>query len=303
MLGRVLQVILLFLPLTAFADHEPWPYPRVYSFYQTMEIPLRFEEVELLGRHAGVGGYRAEDIRLNRWVSVDNRVRTVSFPRIGAREVSGDTYIGIDQHGRLIQLLQLADRRVAFVLSGDLKLKTFLLTTEWHLIAIAEDGRVFQFDQNLWSRNPMIPVLRNALLRWVGLLGFGGLALWQASPWLEGFFPGLSMQYAAATGAAGYTLLEFLNGARRYETANENHMGLREWTYVLPNFLRMEPELDPETELVLDYSLIGEEYNATVFSLLQPSLGFDPEARGNFAYRCEHELLPRGRAPGAPRPY
>lgn len=244
------------------------------GFAQTIHGPFTFKQVELVSRVHSVGLWRGGDITLKPWI-----------------EVSENAYLGLDKDGRALNVIRLKDRTIAFVLSGERKIKDLFFRAPGTLLAIDADGEVLRYEQRAWAQSSVREIVAKSFRNYgITMCSAGGL-LWFYS-WLAQV-PLVSPEIVGSLGLSSVSalLIEAFRASVRFERQNESTDGFRALGVKVDKFHRSEFLRGPDGEIA-DYDL-GEGRS------LQALLGTRTEQwdEANFDLTCEHELLPRGIPP------
>ncbi len=240
---------------------------------------LDFPQVELVRRNHAIGLYEGQPLRLRPWNPVSARVA-----------------IGVDARGRLFHVLDLGDRTVGYLLSGDKEIRAAFLTRRGALVAVDREGRLYQYSEALWGRSGLRRILAGSLARFVAAAGAVAVAL-TAYHWLAyGFLwpPSPETLAAFAMGAVGLAMIEGFRAGVRYEAQNALTDGLRPLGASVPGYRRFESD-------GTDAALIGSEGGRSLRGLLEKS-AFRPADASNFDVQEKHFRLPRGIDPKAWEP-
>lgn len=277
-------VVSLCLPARA---HDALP---EIEFNQTLHGYISFSEVEMVARNHAIGLYRGGKVRLQPWVAVSDQVS-----------------IGVDQEGRLLQIVTLLDeydesgklkrqgRTLGFVLGPSQKIDDLFFAAPGLLIAIGRSGEVFSFSWDLWRKSKLPGILKRAgLITGATVCGVGAITYVSAcylglSPLSH---PMLIQFFGLVTTTVG--IQSFFVGAR-YESENETPNGLiadlgRVDNYKSSSFVR------GRDGRIVDYILYSDKGRSSLRELIGSS--FDLVNRNqSFQKTCEHDLLPRGIPP------
>jgi hypothetical protein len=264
------------------------------EFRQTFHTPLDFSNVELLGRNPAVVPYGEGSIRLVTWVELDERKRNFTTPNGTEIKVSGETYIGIDAQGRVLHVLQLNDRIVAYILSGEKRFSDLIVSRNDHIFGLTEFGELQQFDPKVWALSPMRRIAAAAIIRTGAIFGITSTALALAYPFIQDYLPGQSLPLLMGMVGVIVPGLEARSASRRFELANQNPDGFVPLNQFFTTHDRSEPVFSPDSGQPIDY-LIGENgFRVSLTTLLPELPAYDPSRTADLTYNCQHELLPRG---------
>lgn len=249
------------------------------SFHRSIENPMQFRNIELINRNPKVGLHREESLSLRTWVALSDR-----------------SFVGLDGRGRLLWVANLAERPMAFLLSGTLNLRAFFLSEEGHLLAVDSAGEVYQYGPAKWSKSRIQYVVRRYLASTglslcslgltVSLIEFLG---WDAA---RGVSLG-EITAVAGLGGAATTLVNVLAGLIYYGNDNEVPNGLVKIGLQVHDMVNVEStEL---TALVADYNLRSNQGAISLNALIRDERSkFNSEWKTEFLESCEMLLLPRG---------
>ena len=252
------------------------------EFAQTLHGYLTFYNVERILRVPSVGLYEGGPVRLQPWV-----------------EVGEKAFLGIDQNGRLLQVIKTEKAPVAFVLSGDHKMRDlFFDRVNQRLYAIDINGQLYLFDWTMWQgdrteynrRLKRIPaiVVPMAVIANIFTSNTLGIPFYSEPALLSG-----SLVAVTATGLQAIALTHY------FERWNNATDGLKPLNSLIIDYRGSEFVRD-ESGAIVDYRLLGRESSISLMSRIPP---IEPsDSVGDFDYKCEHELLPRGIAPSRYEP-
>lgn len=268
---KSLLIMALVLGAGAISAHDLGQNEPPYS--QTVYNRLQFSEVEMISRNHNIGTYRGGPLVLKAWVSVEDGV-----------------YVGVDEQGRLLQVLQLSDRTVAFLLSGDLFIQDFVFQNPSRLVGIGSTGQVYLFDWTLWSKSLFPKVLRRAIGVASGTVCVSWLAcLLSSSVW--GLPPDswpVLMQMGALT-VTVFTVQGMLL-ANHFQVDNDSPSGLVPTGEPISGYKSLDYIYGRQGQ-ILDVELKRRAAPSIRLSQVLQDSSF-PEQ--NFFKTCEHELLARG---------
>lgn len=248
------------------------------SFARTLDGEISFPEVEMVRRNHAVGLYEGQRLRLRPWIPVSARAS-----------------LGVDARGRLLHVLDLGDRTVGYLLSGDKDVRAAFLTERGALVAVDRSGRLYQYSPSLWSKSGLPKLVAASLLRYAaaaGLLaaGLAGYQWFAAALWP----PAPEALAALGLGLVGLAMLEGFRAGVRYEAQNALTDGLRPLSARVAGYKGFEAE-GRQTRL------IGERGGQPLERLLERS-GFKPAETEDFDVQEKHARLPRGLNPKAWEP-
>jgi hypothetical protein len=243
------------------------------GFAQVIHGTLPFPQVELVSRFHSVGLWRGGDITLKPWI-----------------EVSEKAYLGIDQFGRVLQVLKLDDRTVAYVLSGERQVREIFYLAPGALVAIDKAGQLLLYSAAKWSNHNLKHFAFQAIRNFGAsqCLVAAGLAAysWFAEVALDS--PELIASFGLATVSG--LMIQGFRASTKFEAENEITDGFEPLNLSLEGFHHADFVRGSDGSIV-DY-VRGDQ---SLMSILgQANLG--PVV--SFNKTCEHDLLPRGIPPG-----
>lgn len=268
-IGRI--AFLLFLFTSSIVQAESC------GFAQTIYGPFQFRQVELVSRVHSVGLWRGGDVVLNPWI-----------------EISENAYLGVDKYGQVLNVLRLKDRTVAFLLSGERKIKDIFFYAPGALLAVDVDGDLLSYEQSIWQRSTLKSILTQGLVNYGTTVCAAGLGLFALS-WLSDT-PYLAPEIVASLGlsSAAALMIEAFRAAVKFEKQNESTDGFRSLNVRFPELRRTEFQRDGRG-LIADYLLSGGGKQKSLLQLVGHVLL--QQGKASFDVTCEHELLPRGIPP------
>lgn len=152
----ILSFTFLLLAASAFAKEAPFHYSN----------PIEFT-ADVVPRRIGVGEDSTRSLRFESWVALNERTRiglTTEGQIFGAVEVEK-----MNEEGRTVR------KNFAYLLSGRRKITEFSIAQDEKLRALDAHGRPLIFDDELWMKSPVRPILartaRNLADELVALLG------------------------------------------------------------------------------------------------------------------------------------
>ena len=243
------------------------------AFVRTLDGEISFPEVELVRRNHAVGLYEGQRLRLKPWIPVSARAS-----------------LGVDARGRLFHVLDLGDRTVGYLLSGDKDVRAAFLTERGALVAVDRAGRLYQYSPALWAKSGLARLSAVSLLRYAAAAAVlaGGLA---AYGWFAGALwpPAPEALAGLGLGLVGAAMLEGFRAGVRYEAQNALTDGLRPLSARVDGYRAFEAE-------GRSARLLGERGGLSLDRLLERS-GFKPGETENFDVQEKHARLPRGISP------
>lgn len=246
------------------------------EFLETVSGARGFPESELVRRNHAVGLYEGVKPSLRPWVAAGK----------GAA-------VGVDARGRVYQMLETPQRRLAYLLSGKREIRAVFLSARGHLVAVDRGGALLQFDWNVWRKSPLPQIARSALKIYaVGVAAGAAVVVAAQWAWLGGWLGGNPLLSVALTalGAAGSLITVGAMALNRYGRLNEETDGFV--PLAGPRLGRLNGFGREEG----DYLLFTEK---GAFSLREAlaQAGWRQDVTGRFGVEARHELLPRGRDP------
>ncbi|MGE3757150.1 MAG: hypothetical protein AB7H97_05305 [Pseudobdellovibrionaceae bacterium] len=246
------------------------------AFSQTVHNTLQFREVEMISRNHDIGLYRGGPLALTSWI-----------------EVEPGAYLGVDREGRVLNVVQLPDRTIAFLLSGRRKIKDLFLKPPSDLFALDSNNELLRFNRPHWNKSVLPAIVKRGIKNYVGAMcavGAGvatmswfGLSLWR---------PEILM--AIGMGSSGSFMLETFRAMVSFEHHNENTDGFDFINRRVDGWKQSEYEWDNQG-YVKDYVLRGAKGNQQLSGLI------DDFVTGNitpdFNRKCEYSVLARGIPP------
>jgi hypothetical protein len=242
------------------------------GFAQTIHGPFQFRQVEMVSRVHSIGTWRGGDVVLNPWI-----------------EISENAYLGIDRQGRVLNVLKLKDRTVAFLLSGERKIKDLFFRAPGQLTAIDDRGELLQYRQTQWQKTTVRSIVARSAMNYAATMCTAGLGLFAYSWFAQ--TPFLSPEVVGSLGLSSIAavMIEAFRASARFEKQNEDTDGFESLGVKVEGFRRSE-FVRGETGRIEDYDL-GQGR-----SLARLSANAADEI-AQFDVTCEHELLPRGIPP------
>jgi hypothetical protein len=272
---RFLFVLVLALPTLVFAEDQ--------GFRRTVQRAKIIENAEWISRNPAIGLYRGERIEFKRWIQVDSTA-----------------YLGIDEEGRAIQIVHTPTRTLAFLLSGERKIKDLFLWSPSLLLAIDAKGEILRFRWPTWKADTWSQK-RDRLALEAGLIALG---LNSAAGILAHLYHvpllGMEVMLAEASGLVGIGFLQAYRGALAYERMNDSTDGFVSVGQKVAGFESSQP-VWKDGEIV-DYRLSAHGTNESLFKLIERQMPFENDPQQHFGYKCEHDLLPQGIPPGEYEP-
>ena len=255
------NVCALILILVSSAVHAD-PY-----FLQTRRGRQRFDEVERISRNHDFNEYRGGELTLRPYIQLDDH-----------------DYLGLDEDGRLMQVLVTPERTLGFLLSGEHRLVDVFYRPGGALLAIDDRGEVLTFDRDRWAQKPG-PALKRKILSSLGLTLFAAAATgayvglqWDLSP-IDVLVPGLPV-------VLGLVLQHGLFYAMAWSEENNSTDGLRPTGYSLDQF-RSSEGIDAHGGGAEDYLLHARGGARSLRGVLN-ELALEPSEI--FAASCEATL-------------
>lgn len=246
------------------------------AFNQTVHNTLQFREVEMIARNHDIGLYRGGALALNSWI-----------------EVEPGAYLGVDRDGRVLNVIQLPERTIAFLLSGKRKIKDIFLKPPSDLFALDGDGELLRFNRPLWNQSVLPAIVKRGIKNYVGAmcavgagvatLSWFGLSLWR---------PEILM--AIGMGSSGSFMFETFRAMVSYEQQNENTDGFDFINRRVDGWKQSDYEWD-EQGYVRDYVLRGPNENQKLSSLVGDFV--TGQITPDFNHKCEYDVLARGIPP------
>ena len=240
-------------------------------FEQSLQGPLSFTNVEFVRRNHAVGLYYSENLTLRPWTSV-----------------SDEAHLGVDAKGRAFHILQLKDRRVGYLLSGQRRMRALFLSDSGHLFGLDSSGRLLQYSPEVWGKSAWSKIVRKTM-GYYGLSVLAAVATTAGAQWLtSGGFPGIDgVTWAVAAFGSIASLMSWGAFAlNRWERQNEMTDG----------FVPVGGKIGA----VRSYDREGDDYRLNtetgVHSLREIVAGSNwrPDWTENFHVQDKHEQLPRG---------
>lgn len=262
----------LILPLFFFFQAQA----ETCAYSQTIHGPFTFNQVELISRVHSIGLYRGGTIRLQPWI-----------------EVSENAFLGIDGEGRVLNVLKLKDRTVAFLLSGGRKMKDLFFRAPGTLLGVDDSGQLLQFLPAKWSDSSTNKIVRTSLRNYGVTMCSVGLGLLLYS-WL-GEVPLDSVEILASLGMAsvGGLQIEIFRAMTKFEDQNESTDGFIPLGAEIPGFRRSD-FVRSDRGVIEDYLLKSRDGDRLLGELTE---GLVRDSNDHFDVKCEHELLARGIPP------
>ncbi len=243
------------------------------GFSQTIHGPMQFRQVEMISRVHSIGLWRGGDLVLNPWIRVGEKA-----------------YLGLDSAGHVLQVIELKDRTVAFLLSGDRKVKDLFFHPPGTLLAIDDQGQLLAYEQQVWKRSNSREILSRSLINYGVSMCTAGTGLWIYSMLANASFMSPEIVAAMGVSSVGSLMIEAFRASVKFEKQNEITDGFKPIGSEVKNFRRSQFVRDEKGEIV-DFEL-GEGYSLR--ALIGPRVF---NRWGSFDWTCEHELLPRGIPP------
>lgn len=248
----------------------------VPPFYQTIHNTVQIPRVEMIARNHDIGLYRGGTIALTSWI-----------------EVEPGAYLGIDREGRLLNVIQLPQRNIAFLLSGKRVIKDIFLKPPSNLFAIDNDGKLLRFNRRLWNKSDLSSIVRGAARSGMDAVCAVGVAAATAS-WF-----GISLlkpEFLATVGLGSATLimLEGYRGMHAYEDQNQIPDGFDDIGRRVEGWQQSDFEWSQEG-FIHDYILHGRKGAHRLSSLIEGFVTFD--LAPDFNRKCEYDMLARGIPP------
>ncbi len=249
------------------------------TYFQNVEGQMNFQDVEMIARDHRIGSHRAEDVILSPWIAI-----------------SDQAYLGLDQTGRILQILKLKDRVVAYPLSSDVKMKSLFLNHDGVLLAIDDRGELYQFKWSTWSDKKLHQVIHGAAIN-LGLsmcsagavvLVFSSIEKLVGVPIATG-----PLLMASGMGVISMTLLNALVTAMYYGDQNQRPNGFEKIGAQVPGFKKSSVQIGCHG-LFEDHELRTAHETFSLNQILSEAAAYDSRARENFDVTEEHDSLPRG---------
>lgn len=283
-LGRFvfsLLVLLVVFKLNNAKAEAPSTCEVIPAYNQTVHNTLQFREVEMVARNHDIGLYRGGALALTSWI-----------------EVEPGAYLGVDREGRVLNVIQLPERTVAFLLSGKRKIKDVFLKPPSDLFAIDSDGELLRFNRPLWNKSVLPAILKRGVRNYVSSLcavGAGvatlswfGLSLWRPEILL-----------AVGIGSSGSFMLESFRVLVSFEQQNENTDGFDYLDRRVEGWKQSDYEWD-EKGYIRDYILRGRDGSYSLSQLVDNFV--TGQVTPEFNRKCEYDVLARGIPPEAYEP-
>lgn len=272
---RVLLFLILSLPTLVFAESQ--------GFKRTLYRPKKIENAEWILRNPSVGLYNGTDFNLKTWIRVDEHAT-----------------LGIDEAGRAVQVIQTPTRTIAFLLSGDRKIKDIFLFAPSLLFAIDTQGEILQFQWPRWKEDRW-PETRDR----IALQGaFVAAGIYGAAAFLAHIYHvpllGMEVVMAELSGLTGVGFLSAYRGILAYERMNQATDGFQPLGKRIANYQGSRPVW--QNNEVIDYKLLGGSDDGSLLKLIEARIAAENDPEQHFNYKCEHDLLPRGIPPGEYEP-
>ncbi len=277
-LGRFLFLLLSFLIFTfqTPASHADSAGPAnslpACGFAKVIHGPFTFRQVELVSRFHSIGLWRGGVATLNPWI-----------------EVSEKAFLGIDQFGRVLNVIQLEDRTVAFVLSGERKIRDIFYLAPGILLAIDTSGHLLRYSSSEWSKHNLKDFIVEAG-RNLGIsqcLAATGLAAFSRMADVSIVAPEVLVSFGLA--AVAGVMIQGYRASAQFEAQNQITDGFEPLNMRLEGFHYAEMVRGPDGSII-DYVRGGQSLVKSLEGApLGPPVDFDK--------KCEHDLLPRGIPP------
>lgn len=280
-LGRFvfsLLILLFVLKLNNANAEAPSTCEVVPAFYQTVHNTLQFREVEMIARNHDIGLYRGGSLALNSWI-----------------EVEPGAYLGVDRDGRVFNVVQLPERTIAFLLSGERKIKDIFLKPPSDLFALDDEGELLRFNRPLWNKSVLPAIVKRGIRNYLGAmcavgagvatLSWFGLSLWS---------PELLM--AVGIGSSGSLMIEAFRASVSYQGQNENTDGFDFIDRRVTGWKQSDYDWDDQG-YVRDYVLRGHNGNQQLSKLVDNFV--TGQITPDFNRKCEYDILARGIPPEA----
>ena len=271
-MSRIFFALILILSLKAFAKDPSTESCGAYA--QTVQNRLSFSQVEMISRNHSVGLHREASLHLNPWI-----------------EVGPKAYLGLDQVGRAVQIIELKDRTVAFLLSGERRLKDLFLRYPNQLVAIDFKGNLLRFQWDLWQDDQAKSLVKSALN--FSVAGTCTAAFFSSLMTQLSGAPISSLENLLTIGVAGSAaiLIQLYATLIKYGERNDMTDGFAPLGVALADYKTGEA-IRNEDGLIVDVELRDRSNRISLTELLS-GIQIVPALKG-FEYTCEHELLPRG---------
>jgi hypothetical protein len=206
-------------------------------------------------------------------------------------QISRDAVLGLDHQGHVYQVLNVDGRRIAYMLSGNRKIRDLFLDSKGRLLALDQRGKVLVFSWNKWMfPMPVRNMLTQRILLWAATFCATGAAsavvLALNNPQdLPSFALGLVVGMSAVVPA----LTTAHNFALDYEYRNENPDGFVETGERLIGYDHAEAD-GRCGDLIRDYALITKKGEVSLARMAQAI----PYQRGQRGFDVEeiHRQVP-----------
>lgn len=251
------------------------------AFNQTVHNALQFRDVEMIARNHDIGLYRGGAVALTSWI-----------------EVEPGAYLGVDRDGRVLNVIQLPERTIAFLLSGKRKIKDLFLKPPSDLFALDDDGELLRFNRPLWNKSVLPSIVKRGIRNYVGTmcavgagvatLSWFGLSLWR---------PEILM--AVGAGSSGAMMIETFRALVSFEAQNENTDGFDFIHRRVDGWKQSDYEWDQQGQ-INDYVLRGLNGSQKLSHLIGDFV--TGQVTPDFNRKCEYDLLARGIPPEAYEP-
>jgi len=279
LLGRFVFSLLVLLFILKFDDANADATTAceiVPPFYQTVHNSLHFRDVEMVARNHDIGLYRGGVVQLHSWI-----------------EVESGAYLGIDRDGRVLNVIQLPERNIAFLLSGKRVIKDIFLAPPSDLFAIDQQGEILRFNRPIWNTSVLPSIVRRALGNYVGamctvgagaaVISWFGLSLW--SP---------EVLVAIGLGSSGSMMLESFRAMVSYQQQNETTDGFDRIGRRFKGWRSSDYDWNEQGQ-VRDYVLRGRSGAVHLSDLVENFV--TGQLAPDFHRKCEYDLLARGIPP------
>lgn len=198
---RAVIFVLCFLPLSTFATDCDELLSASFSLPETSS--LDFHGVEVYRRNNGISPQQYGDLQFAQWLVLGESDALLNI-------------LGLTPDGRLFHLIQFKkeERRIARLLNGKRKFKTFLLSHQRILLAQDERGKTYVYSPSLWSKSPGPDIIKKGGLVWMGSTAALTAALHLA--WGLDDFPTAAFVASVNAFHISFAALQFFETANTY---------------------------------------------------------------------------------------
>lgn len=268
-----MQTWLALVVLLAFHVKAEVAPPVSCDYAQTVQSPFTFPQVEFINRKPAFGLRRTGALTLD--------------PRV---DIGENAWIGIDQDKRLLNVVKVGGRTLAFLLSGDRQIKDFFFRPPTTLVALDTDGKLLQFNWNegatKWTRRLMVRAQKLG-----GSVCVVGAAVATYALWFRVAPTEIDVWLSAVFGTVGVTMAHAFAELNVFDVNNERTDGLRDLGVVVSEFRRSEFERGTYGHIE-DYTLTTRDGSHSLNAILGDRLRVS--TRG-FGTDCAYALIPDGK--------